>query len=107
MTGSETLDMQPVNNPKFSIHGKAPVPNIIDYQIDTLMIHYMQRLMKDLTKGLKKLIFSRSPTGNWYEIFLTVFILICTLEHVYMAQISYLRRSLGIVSGQISMCYLK
>jgi hypothetical protein len=104
MNGSETLDIQPVNNPKFSIHGKAPVPNIIDYQIDTLIIHYMQRLMKELTKGLKKLIFSKNPTGNWYEIFLTIFVLISTLEHVYVAQISYLRRSLSIVGGNIITC---
>lgn len=98
MTNADTLDIPPVDNPKFGIHGKAPLPSIIDYQVDTLRIHYMQRLMKDLTKGLKKLIFASNPTKNWYEIFLSIFILICTLEHVYVAQMSYLRRSLGMVS---------
>lgn len=35
MCGADTLDMQPVNNEKFSIHGKTPIPSVLDYQLDT------------------------------------------------------------------------
>lgn len=97
MMDSEVLGIKTVDNAKFSIHGKAPVPSVIDYQLDTLMIHYMQRQMKEVTKKLKKLISASNPTGNWYEIFLTIFVLVSTIEHVYMAQMLYLRRSIGVV----------
>lgn len=91
MVGVDTLDVSPVMNEKFSIHGTSPVPSVLDYQIDTLYIYHMRRLTKEVCKGLKKLIFTSNNTANWYEIFLTVFVLLVSLEQVYMAQIRYLQ----------------
>jgi hypothetical protein len=91
MVGSDTLDVSPVSDAKFSVYGKCQIPSVLDYQIDTLYIHHMQRLMKDVSKGLKKLIFASNNTANWYEIFLTIFVLLVSLERVYIAQIRYIR----------------
>jgi hypothetical protein len=97
MFGSDTLDMAYVKNEKFGIHGKAPAPSVLDYQLDTLVIDYMQTKISALTSGLGKLIFTSKSKTNWYEIFLTIFILLCTLEHVYVSQIRYLRRHIAKV----------
>jgi len=95
MVGPDTLDVSPISNVKLSVHGLCPVPPVLDYQIDTLYIHHMQSAMKKVTERLKQLIFGESRIANWYEIFLTVFVLLMSLEQVYMAQILYLRRSVS------------
>lgn len=91
MLGMDTLDVSPVLNDKLSIHGTSPVPTVLDYQIDTLYIYHMQSRIKEVCEGLKKLIFTSNNTSNWYEIFLTIFVLLVSLEQVYMAQVQYIQ----------------
>ena len=93
--GSDTLDVTPIMNEKFAIHGKSPIPSVLDYQLGTLCIHHMQCLMEKVAKRLNQLIFAKSSIAHWYEIFLTVFLLFMSLEKVHMAQIAYLRRSVS------------
>ena len=95
MVGSDTLDVIPINNEKFFVHGKCPVPSVLDTQIDTLYIRHMQRLMKKVTARLNQLLFGKSSIANWYEIFLAVFVLLMSLEQVYMEQVNYLRRNVS------------
>ena len=64
--GSDTLDLSPILNEKFSIHGKSPVPPVLDYQVDTLYIHHMQCLMEKVAKRLDQLIFAASHIGTKY-----------------------------------------
>lgn len=100
VVGEETLDIPVVTNEKFPIHGKRVAPSVLDYQLDTMCINHMRSLMKQISKGLKSLIFCgrHGNLANWYHIFLTVFVLLASLEQVYSAQIRYLRRSSSGVS---------
>ena len=93
--GSDTLDISPITNEKFCIHGKCPVNAVLDYQIDTVYIYHMHSLMKKVTKRLDQLIFSQSNIAKWYEIFLAVFVLLMSLEQVNMAQVMYLRKNVS------------
>ena len=106
LVGSDTLDVSPIFNEKFSdIHGKSPVPTVLDTQIDTLYIHHMHCLMKKVAKKLDQLIFAKNSIANWYEIFLAIFVLLMSLERVYyMTQISYVRRS---VSARLFLYFLR
>ena len=102
--GSDTLDVSPILNEKFSIHGKSPVPPVLDYQIDTLYIHHMHYLMEKVAKKLNQLIFAKNSIAHWYEIFLAVFVLFVSLERLHMTQIAYLRRS---VSAAFFICEIR
>lgn len=51
----------------------------------------MQMLMKAVSRSLKKLIFSKDRQSRWYEIFLTIFVLLVSIEQVYLTQYEYLR----------------
>ena len=93
--GSDTLDVSPILNEKFAIHGKTPIPTVLDYQLGTLYIHHMQSVMEKIAKRLNQLIFAKNNIAYWYEIFLTVFVLFMSLEQVHMAQLAYLRRSVS------------
>lgn len=106
VVGSDTLDVKSINNTKFKMHGRFPVPTILDYQIDTLYIRHMQRQIKELTKGLKRLIFASRNTKNWYEIFLTMFVLLVTLEKLYVHQLRYSLSHTGNVgiTLQVKVC---
>jgi len=98
MVGPDTLDVSPVANEKLINHGQRPIPTVLDYQLDTLYIHYMESLMEKVSRGLKKLIFTSDKTSNWYEIFLAVFVLLVSLEHVYTMQMSYIQRSVSVAA---------
>ena len=90
--GSDTLDVSPILNEKFSIHGKSPVPPVLDYQVDTLYVHHMQCLMEKVAKRLDQLIFAKNSIAHWYEVFLAVFVLFMSLERLHMTQIACFRR---------------
>jgi hypothetical protein len=102
ITSDEALDILPVDNPKFEEHGKGLLPLALDFQLDTLYIRYMELNLKPLLSGLKKFIFSRKdPREAWYEIFLTILVLLSTLEGVHEMQIRLVRKYVGIVSSPL------
>ncbi|KAK2591646.1 hypothetical protein QQS21_010660 [Conoideocrella luteorostrata] len=49
----------------------------------------MIRLMGTVASRLKKTIFDKKNKENWYEVYLTCFILLSTLEKVYELQLFY------------------
>lgn len=82
ISSSETLGIPKFNNPKFRQHGTTLIPIALDHQLYNLYIKYMQQRLRVLD-GLKKLIFNRTDNREtWYEIFLTIFVLLCNLESV-------------------------
>ena len=100
MVGPDTLDVSPVNNEKLIVHGKCPIPAVLDTQLGTLYMHYMESVMAKVSRGLEKLIFTSDINSNWYEIFLAIFVLLMSMERVYAMQLLYMRRS---VSGSLSL----
>ncbi|KAK4171313.1 hypothetical protein QBC36DRAFT_350441 [Triangularia setosa] len=95
MTGANVLELPYFGDIRFLINGGYPVPGILDYQIDYLAIRYMLRQMELLVKQLKKLIFGKNQKKNWYEVYLSVFVLLQSLETVQARQIEILRRYKG------------
>ncbi|KAK4170968.1 hypothetical protein QBC36DRAFT_350679 [Triangularia setosa] len=95
MTGADVLELPYFGDSRFLINGGYPVPGILDYQIDYLAIRYMLGQMESLVKQLKKLIFGKNQKKNWYEVYLTVFVLLQSLETVQARQIEILRRYKG------------
>lgn len=92
MTGNNVLELPYFHNPHFLLNGGYPVPSMIDYQMDYMAITYMHRQMEVLVKQLKKLIFTKNQRKSWYEVYLTVFVLLQSLETVHARQIDIIRR---------------
>ncbi|KAK0735347.1 hypothetical protein B0T21DRAFT_184667 [Apiosordaria backusii] len=95
MTGTNVLDLPYFGDSRFLLNGGFPVPGILDYQIDYLAIRYMLGQMELLVKQLKKLIFTKNQRKSWYEVYLTVFVLLQSLETVHARQMDILRRYEG------------
>lgn len=90
IVSEETLGIRRVDDKRFSIHDQTPVPSLLDFQIDTIAIHYMSRIMKHVIKRLKRAIFGKRNKEHWYEVYLTCFVLLSTLTTVYSLQLSYM-----------------
>ena len=87
------------NNPKSPYNGTVPISPILDYQLDTLGIKYMQTLGVNILKCLKTILTERRQS-EWYEVFLTFFVLLHNLEYVYGRQAKYIERHESTVSGK-------
>lgn len=64
-----------------------PLPPVLTYQIQGIIGLIMLEDQKAVISYLKKKIFRGDKIGGWYEIFMAVFILTCTLEFVYQVQL--------------------
>ncbi|RSL59738.1 hypothetical protein CEP51_013881 [Fusarium floridanum] len=98
----DTLDVPILKDKRSPIQGRYPVPSVLDFQLDTLCIQHMQKLMKAVSRGLKKIIFSKDRQSRWYEIFLTIFVLLVSVEQVYLTQYEYLKGA-TIANDQVNI----
>lgn len=87
----DTLGVPILRDKRSPIQGRYPVPSVLDFQLDTLCIQHMQKLMKAVSSALKNVIFSKERHTRWYEIFLTIFVLLVSIEQVYLTQFEYLQ----------------
>lgn len=97
IVGNETFDIPKVDNKNSPYYGTVPIPPILDHQLDTVGIRYMLKLKDNVLKTLKNRMSRRRQT-QWYEVFLTIFVLLHNLEYVYRAQYQYMKRHEGTVS---------
>ncbi|KAL6409292.1 Sat20 [Ilyonectria robusta] len=74
------------------VHKRVPIPAVLDYQLDYLAIQCMTKQMHMITKRLKQILFIKNNFTHWYEIYLTTFVLLCSLETVHAKQIEILDR---------------
>lgn len=83
-----------------SMSGRAPVPSVMDLQFDAMAIEYMTELLHGLTKAMHKMLFEKNRRRHWYELYLCIFVLLATLEHVHQLQSAHLQefRSAAMVS---------
>ncbi|RSL83485.1 hypothetical protein CEP52_016703 [Fusarium oligoseptatum] len=100
----DTLDVPILKDKRSPIQGRYPVPSVLDFQLDTLCIQHMQKLMKAVSRGLKKIIFSKDRQSRWYEIFLTIFVLLVSVEQVYLTQYEYLKGA--TIANDVGFIYL-
>ncbi|KAF8462923.1 hypothetical protein BDZ91DRAFT_320145 [Kalaharituber pfeilii] len=97
IVGSERpFDIDVVDSPDSPYYGTVPIPPILDHQLDTLGIRYMLQLKDNVLKALKARIQRRRHT-HWYEVFLTMFVLLHNIEYVYRAQYRYMKRHEGTI----------
>lgn len=75
------------------LEGRPLIPSVLDFQLDTLLIESCRQGIIRLTKSLRKKVFSPKRQENWYEVFLTIAILLFALEEVHNGQIRYIRRT--------------
>lgn len=92
MIGPNVLDLPYFDDPRVCVGGKYPVLAVLDYQMDYLAIRYMLGQMKLIAGRLESLMFSENNGKHWYEIYLTTFVLLSSLEIVHARQIEILRR---------------
>lgn len=97
IVGPDTLEVPRVDNEKFQVHGRVPVPSVIDLQIDCVAIKHMARQLEVLIKMLKQKLYGKDTVKVWYEVFLAFFVLLGTLEKVHQAQLRYLSRNKDMV----------
>ncbi|KAL6718214.1 hypothetical protein ACLMJK_004302 [Lecanora helva] len=82
----ETLNGQelgiPVNEDNTAEkYGQRPLPRYVNHQLDIILYNFIiERHRRDVFARLNKLIFGKNAISAWYEIFLTVYMLLETLE---------------------------
>jgi hypothetical protein len=84
------LEVSYAEDDNVKMQDKVPVPSTIDYQVDYMAIQYMESQMKLIVKRLKDAIFAPGNIGHWYEIYLSCFVLLCSLESVHARQVEIL-----------------
>jgi hypothetical protein len=92
--GSETLGVQERLADKGVTYcdRAVPLPTFLNYQLDTLAMMCIQGYQKDIIKSLRAKLFTTNRAKNWYEVFLTIFVLLGNLEYLYQAQLRYIQR---------------
>ena len=98
ITGEETLGIRNVNFTENGTCGYAaydrginmPLPLSIDHQLDVALLLTIRDHQEKLLKRLSKMIFpGRGKKPPWYEIFLTIFVLLSNLEYVHSGSLSF------------------
>ena len=97
LNGDKTLGLEVINDPKAHDNGYIPIPPMLDYQLDTSAMEWMESLMKPMLKSLWKILLARSKK-EWFNVFLAFFILLDSLEIVYGAQTKYIKEHGSTVS---------
>jgi hypothetical protein len=98
MKGPGAEGMWQSDDPQLLSQGRLPVPPVLDHQIDVLSIDYMRELRAVLMEQLTDLFHGESKTSRWYEMYLTVFLLLLALEMLHHHQLQYERQWVGHVS---------
>lgn len=89
--GQETLGIQQEQDPDCPYYNRIPIPPLLDAQIDFLLMDKMKILGKTVLAGLRKLIAGQGRK-HWFEIYLTISVLLFNLESVYQNQCRQIKR---------------
>jgi hypothetical protein len=104
LTGSHCLGIEDVSDPTSPYYGRKPIPPLLDAQMDLMFRTIMQPLKKKLLSELKAKMLSRPDRRQyWYEIFLSVVILLNNLEYLYNRQMEQVHRYCEQVRVQPSL----
>ena len=99
LAGNQHFQVELVNNPKSPYNGTVPISPILDHQLDTIGITYMNKLRNNILRCLKARLIVRKDS-LWYEEFLTFFVLLHNLEYIYGRQYKYMKRHESTVGGK-------
>ncbi|KAF8545247.1 hypothetical protein BDD12DRAFT_161379 [Trichophaea hybrida] len=90
LRGKDTLGLKPIVEEDAHDLGLIPIPPMLDYQLDTIAIRWMEKTMATMLKKLWKTLISHD-SNSWFDVFLVIFILLNNLEYVYGAQLQYIQ----------------
>lgn len=80
-----------------SVHDQqCPVPPVLDHQLDVLMIVEMIKMKNAMLESMRRMIEDRRR-NNWYEVYLTMFVLLSNLQYVFQKQQRYQKLHYGTV----------
>lgn len=92
IVGAETLGMVPDDVPGSPYLGKVPVTPIMDFTIDNITIHrLLKKALALIRKRLKDKTLPRKKE-DWFEIYLTIFILLNHVELTMAHDMAFARR---------------
>ncbi|KAF8251568.1 hypothetical protein K440DRAFT_658658 [Wilcoxina mikolae CBS 423.85] len=91
LRGKDTLGLKPIAEEDAHDLGLIPIPPMLDYQLDTTAIRWMEKTMATMLKKLWKTLISHE-SNSWFDVFLVIFILLNNLEYVYGAQLQYIQQ---------------
>ena len=95
VSGPEALRLAPTGNPSPNqsspFHGRIPIPKVLDGQLDSILMDFMKDRQRHGLSKLKGIMMSHSRE-NWFNIFLTILVLLSNLEFLYQNQIEQKRR---------------
>lgn len=90
--GPETLGIQTVEEHGNPYAGTIPVTPMMDTQLDQILIQgVLQPLRTRLLRDLDDMV-THHRAKDFFEIFLTIFVLLCNCESRIASQISFARR---------------
>ncbi|KAH8892135.1 hypothetical protein GQ53DRAFT_863880, partial [Thozetella sp. PMI_491] len=90
--GPDTLGISAVSDPESPRFGVTPIIPIMDTQLDQIIIQeILEPLRSDILSALDKLVEQHRPE-TFFESYLTVFILLCSIERNTIAQERFARR---------------
>ena len=91
LSGHEALGLGPVADPSSPLHGRIPIPPMLDAQMDSILMGFMKSRQRHGLSKLKALMMSHSKE-NWFMIFLTIIVLLSNLEFLFEHQMEQKRR---------------
>jgi hypothetical protein len=105
ITGSESLGIRTVDfNERgecgYAAYGRGqdkPLPLSMDHQLDVALLLTIKKYQKELLGKLDKMTFGKAGKP-WYEIFLTIFVLLSNLEYVHCGGLSFYHAQMKTVS---------
>lgn len=75
-----------VNDATSIHHGQCPVPPILDHQLDVLMIQEIIRIKDQIMSEIERILKGRHSRSKWFEVYLTIFVLLSNIQYVYKSQ---------------------
>jgi hypothetical protein len=97
IAGEDLLGIDMVTDEASPYFGRVPIPPILDAQIDEIWRTNMTKRKKKMLSMLKSRILN-SKLHEWFETFLTIFIILNNLEWSYRQKCSQLQRHMDAVS---------
>ncbi|KAL6713797.1 hypothetical protein ACLMJK_008289 [Lecanora helva] len=92
IVGEDTLGMKTVVDTESPLYNMIPVTPIMNTQLDQIVIqHILEPLRQSILEELNLKVEKGDPR-DFYEIYLTIFILLCSIERNAFAQIAFAKR---------------
>lgn len=85
LVGNEILGITPIDNHASPIHNLIPIPPVLNNQIDRITIIWIKRVIQLVLKRLGSKV-SAKTSGNWFELFLAIIVLLITAEYTAKEQ---------------------